>query len=113
MRLSPNRGGVYLSWWTHAFSEAGFWRGAHNYALPQGVLCARELLSSTHRRRPAFGNHTRHNCPMSTTLFQKAGYILLLLLLVGMWACALILLVNFFLYLNSLVKLMFEIAQLG
>lgn len=28
----------YWSWWQHGFNEAGFWRGAQNYALPQGVL---------------------------------------------------------------------------
>lgn len=50
---------------------------------------------------------------MGHTIFEKAGYFLLLLLLAGMWAIALITLVNFFLWVRALVELFAEIAQLG
>jgi len=50
---------------------------------------------------------------MGHTFMQKAGYMLILLLLVSSWVVTFFILVNFFLYLRSLVELVLEIAQLG
>lgn len=50
---------------------------------------------------------------MSTTLLQKAGLTFLLLLLVATWAIALLLLVNFFLWIERLIEFVLELTQLG
>lgn len=50
---------------------------------------------------------------MSTTLYQKAGYTLLLLLLLAGWAITAVLLVNLYVSLDALVNFMLEIARLG
>lgn len=54
-----------------------------------------------------------NNCPMATTLMEKAGYFLLMLLLLGVWALCMWILVNFLMDLVSLVNFLLEIAQLG
>lgn len=50
---------------------------------------------------------------MHHTIFEKAGYLLVLLLLVAGWCVTFFILLNFFLYLASLIRFFLDLARLG